>query len=262
MENLFFLQARLADAASIAIFKKVMLRHGALGYGAAEEWISERDRFSIVPLVFGLFPRQAVRREQLGQHIKPYIRQHLAECNTPFDEELVSIIKSLADQFFETRSAMDFTRKRKYGISDLKAINFVLYNKIVSSQNGRCAVCGLLFDRDATEELDHMVPWRLIGDIPDGSNWQILCGDCNKGKGEWVSALQSVEFLNWSYRAGESLALRPTLETRYLVLALSPQCEAPGCSRNKRTDQMHVVKRSETGLAVANHLSVKCSLHL
>lgn len=262
MENLHSSPARLADLGTIALFKKVMLRHGVLGYGSKHELVFEHDRFRIVPLIFGLLPKQAVQRQYAGELIKPYIREHLNGCGAPNDEELVSIIKRISDQFFETRSVADFLRKRKYGISDVKARNLALYTKLLRSQNGRCAICGLLFDRDAIEELDHMVPWRLIGDVPDGSNWQILCGDCNKGKGEWVSALQSAEYLNWSYRGGESLAERPTLEARYVVLALRPRCEVGNCALDSKQTQLHVVKKAITGLAVTDHLTVRCSEHL
>jgi len=253
--------ARLANPEAIAFFKKIMRRHGVLGYGAEQETVLEAERFRVVPLIFGLMPKQAVQRSHPGELIKPYIREHLSGCCQTYDEELVTIIKRIADQFFETRLSTEMSRKRKFGISDLKARNLALYQRLMAKQNGRCAICGLLFDRDSIEELDHMVPWRIIGDVPDGSNWQVLCGECNKGKGEWVSAIQSAEYFNWSYRANESLADRPTLETRYVVLATRPFCEVETCGRTSLDAQLYVVKKARTGLAVTDHLTVRCANH-
>ena len=255
-------QARLADPESISLLKRVMFKHGVTGFGRDYEAVEEANRLRVVPLVFGLLPIQAVRRQESGELIKPYIRQHLENCCSQYDEELVTIVKRISDQFFETRTSDGFVRKRKLGIADVKARNPSLYRQLLSNQNGRCAICGRPFDSDSIEELDHMVPWRLIGDVPDGSNWQILCGLCNKGKGEWISALQSSESLNWAYRGGDNLAETPTLETRYVVLALRPFCDIPGCGKSRLEDQMHVVRKGETGLAVADHLVARCSNHV
>ena len=49
-------------------------------------------------------------------------------------------------------------------------------------QNGRCVVCGELFDKDLSKvHIDHIIPWMLVGDELK-NNYQCLCETCNECK--------------------------------------------------------------------------------
>jgi hypothetical protein len=52
------------------------------------------------------------------------------------------------------------------------------------------------------------------------------------------------------------------LEVRFVVLAQRGACEESNCRRDPRSAHLHVVKRLETGLAVADNLTVRCDVHL
>ncbi len=69
-----------------------------------------------------------------------------------------------------------FTKKnlrKKYDYS----VRYGLINK----QNGKCNICNHQIDI-FTSELDHIVPWTMVGDELGTSNLQMLCKDCNRRK--------------------------------------------------------------------------------
>ena len=52
---------------------------------------------------------------------------------------------------------------------------------LLNKQNGKCNICTYHIDI-STAELDHVVPWILVGDELGISNLQMLCRDCNRRK--------------------------------------------------------------------------------
>ena len=151
--------------------------------------VSEAERLTVVPLVFGLIPRDALHRVRPDQRIKPIIRAHLSTLSVDYDEELVHLIKRVSDQYYDSAVRRDpSVRRRKMGIEGVRALRRGIYEGLVARQMGRCAVCGVRFGKNAVETLDHILPWCLAGDPYDGSNWQLLCERCNQGKREWLSA--------------------------------------------------------------------------
>lgn len=56
----------------------------------------------------------------------------------------------------------------------------VRYN-LINKQNGKCNICNRHIDI-FTSELDHIVPWTMVGDELGTSNLQMLCKDCNRRK--------------------------------------------------------------------------------
>jgi hypothetical protein len=215
--------------------------------------------------VFGLLPTEAIVRSSRDRLVKPTIRTHLQALDVPASEALVEILKAVADQFWSTwplSNRFGNTRRRPKGsIADLRA-NLALHKRLRETQGGRCAVCGSLFEAPGDETLDHTVPFRLIGDVPDGANWQILCPACNLGKAEYFSALQSVDALNWVYRDSIGSFVRsPSLQTRYLALAQSQGCEYSDCNVTPRSAQLLLQRASTTGSWLADNLEVRCSSH-
>lgn len=266
MPDLLSSPARLVDVSAINTLKRFLLFHGALGVRIARPGpaITEVDKLRMLPLIFGLMPASAFELIAARKPLKPAIAAHLRELGCEEGEELVSLVKSLCEQYHATRRNPHTNRSavRKFGISDVRAQPSA-YRKLSGLQNNRCAVCGRSFTEQTTPTLDHIVPFRLIGDVPDGSNWQLLCAECNSAKGTLVSALQSEHSYNWMYSLGSQLPPTTTvhLETRYVTLAQKRQCEVGQCSATPLTHELRLERRVQSGLAVADNLRVVCASH-
>jgi hypothetical protein len=253
--------ARLTDAETVETFKALFLSHGALGPGGQEpaRW-TEEERMRVVPLVFGLLPLRAVAADDVYLHVKPLIRTRLSELGIAEDGELVDILKVIADQYRASEPGRR-TFRRKATIADLR-VRQPLYREMRMRQNARCAVCGAHFS-ETEENLDHRIPWRLLGDPQGGLNWQILCRWCNSGKREWLSCLQSAEAWGWIYRTVRIVNRRYiSPESRYIVLAQRRGCQFEGCSAGPMESRLVVGRHSESALPVADNLVVRCQNHV
>lgn len=246
--------SRLRAAEIVELFTRIFSasEHEARG--------SEHERLQLVPLVFGLLPRAALARKRPDDRIKPAIRAHLASLGIDSSELLVDTIKDIADQYFAVVFRPPSERPRKLGVESVRARGEV-YKRIRQRQADRCAVCGVRLGKDATETLDHIIPWSLAGDRPDGSNWQLLCDLCNGGKREWLSALQSAQAANWHYGLGDPVPFEPTQEARYVVLAVAGKCQAHGCEVRPRDGHLSVHQRHASGLAIVDNLLALCEAH-
>jgi 5-methylcytosine-specific restriction endonuclease McrA len=259
MHGLLSSPARLVDTVALGKLKRYLLWHGVLGSrcGAQPPSISEIEKLQMVPLVFGLMPGDAFERLATGQPIKPSIQRQLKHLAT--DAELVEIVHRLCVQYYASRKNSGGRRSTpKYGVGDVRAIPSA-WRQLTTAQNHRCALCGILL-KSVNVTLDHIVPFRLIGDVPDGSNWALLCQDCNSAKGNFVSALQSVHSQNWIYSAPQIPTTTPHVESRYVALVLNRECEAPGCHATATTSELRVVPRG-LGLPIVDNLTVLCDVH-
>jgi|LakMenE01Jun11ns_1017448.scaffolds.fasta_scaffold9869429_2 5-methylcytosine-specific restriction endonuclease McrA len=236
------------------------LRHGVLGYKVDCDTIftfSESERIDIVRSIFLLVPRQTVSQDpDRPKYIKPLIARHLSSLGLIPDGELLEILKRVADQIYKT-DPQTILRHKKLTVGDLRAQNRKKHKAIRERQNNRCKICGIKLDT-VQEELDHIIPWRIVGDIPDGSNWQLLCRPCNNSKGEFLSAYQLHEAWNWVYNSVVRSAHGETDSTRYVVLADCPRCEM--CSRTPNEVKLMIVNPTEMGLYLKDHLKVICEL--
>jgi 5-methylcytosine-specific restriction endonuclease McrA len=262
----------------LALMRRHLLRHGVLGMGDATiPALGETEKYQIIPLIFALMPAAGVTDRSYDTKIKPLIRRHLESMNVCYDDELVSIVKSLCDQYFST----SFDQRRIRGIKKLSIADLRVhgqYSQIAKRQYYRCGICGLNFKDGGTETLDHIVPWRLIGDVPDGSNWQILCLECNNGKSNLFSSLMARDALNWIYSAESRNGETPSDSTtpgiydgrsssfvsnrlRYIVLARDERCTEPGCFADAKSSRLFVEQIHPTGLTLYDFLATKCSKH-
>jgi 5-methylcytosine-specific restriction endonuclease McrA len=238
-----------------------MLRHGVLGTGRPDiEDISEYKKFRMIPMVFGLMPESAIRGRSYDLKIIPIIKYHLEELSIDYDEELLHVIKNLCDQYFHTSLNGGHYTRRKYKVSDVRATRY-MFDKIISRQNNRCTVCGSLFSSENIETLDHIIPWRLIGDVLDGSNWQFLCVKCNNSKSSNLSYTQMSEFLNWTYLSADSDG-GITNRTRYAVLCRDQKCKFPGCDKNPKNSSLDVIKLTKKSAYLFEFLETRCQEHL
>lgn len=193
------------DPDSISLFKDVFLAHGVLGFRdeiafKRIEKVTELQKLRIVPLIFGLLPLKAFKLGRIKQPVKQAIADHLRNVGVLPDDTLLSVLKNVADQYSatDTLSPRGFS---KMGIANIRALQ-ASYKKLKSRQQGRCSACGARLLDECDETLDHILPYRLVGDIPDGANWQILCTPCNQGKSEYITSLQSREAHGWIYGRG------------------------------------------------------------
>lgn len=258
--------AQAADAENLKLFKSVFLAYGALGARNEESYarvakLTEFEKLQIVPLVFALLPAKALAaRPNSLTFVKPLIREHLTALGIDAsDDELLSILKRVVDQF--QQATWDLIRWK--GMSSLR-IERRLYMEIRDRQADRCTVCGSRLVVECEETLDHVIPWKLLGDVSDGANWQILCALCNRGKREFMSALQSQAALNWLYTSN----FKPTPpinisdEARYVALTRSPGCAEAGCKNTARTSRLTLSATVLTGLPIVAHQRVRCEYHL
>ena len=262
MQSLLSSLARLADNSSLTALRDLFCAHGALGYGIPPgRHFSEIERLRIVPLIFGLLPTGALRRDDPNSAVKPAIRGHLQTLGVTPDELLLEVLKSVSDQYVDTQPGRPNSYRKKSGMADLRA-NITVYRQIIDRQMGRCAICGTAY-KHMQSTLDHIIPYRLIGDIPDGANWRILCSACNQSKGNYLSSLQCFRAYNWEYGGDvKNLPLEtPHSETRYVVLSQNPVCSVPGCLIGPLSAELSVEKKVPSGLAVADNLRVVCESH-
>jgi 5-methylcytosine-specific restriction endonuclease McrA len=237
-----------------------LLYHGALGYRDTVRGRDpdDLDRLSALPLVFGLLPGAALsRRVTLTTTfvpIKPILSEHLRSLGIAPDPTLLDVLKSVATQWSSTLSGVH--HRRKYSVSDLRALG-TPYRALRRRQSGRCRYCGRrLVDID--EVLDHIVPFRLIGDVPDGANWQLLCSECNAGKGEFLTTYCLPAAYNWVYRIGDNLT-EERARTRWIVLAQRGVCDH--CGVGPSAAELHVELRRPGDIYVADLLRITCSGH-
>lgn len=264
MVTLLSSPARLAEPEAVSLLVLHMSRH--LGRRYAERVaddtreLGEEERLRIASLVFGLLPRSAVARARYDMPIKPLLARHLEHLGIAATPHLLDVLKSVADQYYRTTPGPN--RPRKWGIADLKASDPQLYRDILGRQAGRCVYCGVRFDGNEEETLDHIIPWRLVGDLGDGTNWQIICRPCNAGKWSFLSSLQAIESQNWIYDEGfTSEAPDASPRMRFALLAQQRRCSEPGCSHTSRTSRLHIVPRLAEALPIIDHHHVVCDVH-
>ena len=250
METLTF-----KDQTLLELFKNIFLAHGVKETAFEKiKDISEQDKLSVVPFFFYLIPTDLITGDnEKYSLVKPMIRSHLNLIGVRSqDEDLVDTIKRIGNHF---SNCINEKNSRKRSIADLR-MDYKLYQKFLNYQNYRCRSCGVLLD-DNNQELDHIIPYKLLGDPLDGANWQILCSKCNLGKGGLFSPLQSNEALNWIYDKRDLEKISDKLH--FLCFALSKKCSI--CGSDAGTTELKIKKRALTGLSVASNMIVVCDNH-
>jgi len=263
--------SRLQSSDFLDFFIKIFAYHGVFGRRQIIDQTrttsySEFERLKVTPLVFGLMPLQALSRDSISVPIKGAIATHLRCLGINDDQNIVSVIKEISDQFYQAKSDRRY-KKSKYSISKVIQAHGQVYREMQLTQNNRCAICGLDFtttnnNKNTQQTLDHCIPWNLIGDPSDGSNWQILCKQCNNAKSHYLSHFQFPEILNWVY-ADEMKNLtkaQPSTKTRYIVLSQKNSCEYPNCTQNRHNSELFVFV-NQNAIAVVDHCKVYCQEH-
>ena len=80
-------------------------------------------------------------------------------------------------------------KKRRFEQTDdfLRSYEWRKVRYIALQKNGRrCQCCGSSPETGATLNVDHIKPRKYYPDLAlDVDNLQVLCGECNHGKGNW-----------------------------------------------------------------------------
>lgn len=88
--------------------------------------------------------------------------------------------------------------------------------KLVENNN-RCNICGKPISL-SNSELDHIIPWSLVGDELGESNLQMLCMDCNRRKSKNVTYNLKMFLIN---KTDDNLVYFPSLKCRRSLTKMS-----------------------------------------
>ena len=150
----------------------------------------------------------------------------------------------------------------KQSISTVRINSPKIYREIMEAQAHRCAYCGFLFGDVITgeQQLDHILPFRLGGDLPCGSNWQILCKDCNFSKKDMFSIFQHRVANDWIYHLK---GWSPIQENRagkkpisFAVITRDKKCM--NCNAGPMTEQLRAINLT-AGLSIPSNMVTVCT---
>jgi hypothetical protein len=176
---------------------------------------------------------------------KPLIRAHLTNLGIIPNESLVRAIKFFCENFRAKRRS----NLKKTTITDVYVRMPQIYREVIQRQNGRCAVCGIELRYGENMQLDHIIPWHLADDPPDGSNWQFLCEKCNRGKGMLPYYSLHLVGTNW-IKPEDEHGLRE--DVRYAVLIRDGRCALTG--KLPTETELTVSKKTSTGCWILDNL--------
>lgn len=129
------------------------------------------------------------------------INQRIREVVNPgYSDEDFRTLGDMIETVYVNWQQSKKSRRAKYTIGTLREKHVRIYSEILQAQNHRCVFCGYLFQNSENMHLDHILPYNLGGDdTVKGSNWQLLCADCNEGKGVSFTVLQYRGRQDWIY---------------------------------------------------------------
>jgi 5-methylcytosine-specific restriction endonuclease McrA len=207
------------------------------------EWLRYRAIFALIPESC-LFDRP---REE-----KPIIRQHLQALGLEPTDKLVSAVKLLCTNFRAKREG----GSRKPGISDVRVKFPHLFQKIMAEQGERCWYCGERLTYGENAQLDHVIPFFLGDDPPDGSNWRFACETCNRGKGRFPYYSLIAVGANW---IDTDVSKELSQAVRFAALARDRRCTQ--CGVAPREERLHVEKVIASGCWILDNVRTLCERH-
>lgn len=107
------------------------------------------------------------------------LRAALLESTKPTAKDGLRVLDAAHIQLKTQPSATgpDFLQSKSWKRLRLQALNL---------HGRRCQVCGASPQTGAVLNVDHVMPRRLFPHLAlDINNLQVLCADCNEGKGNW-----------------------------------------------------------------------------
>ncbi|TSC27813.1 HNH endonuclease [Corallococcus sp. Z5C101001] len=136
-------------------------------------------------------------------------------------------------------------------------INSADYRLLERAQNSRCALCGTILLATVSPHVDHRIPLALGGQH-NLSNFQILCQNCNLGKGA---------LLNWMMGSPYFDECRGELSRRMRYCVLSRHqgaCTHSDCEETAATSEIYVIPTvpiQRGGRLIFDNLVTNCDQH-
>lgn len=118
-------------------------------------------------------------KKQVKDRLRNSVNKRLTVKNIIYEKTKCKISDEEAEELYRYIYAF-FTKldsRKNYEFSDKK--------KILMDQNGECNICHRKIKMNIGE-LDHIIPWIMVGDELGKSNLQMLCKECNKRKSKSI----------------------------------------------------------------------------
>tara|TARA_B100001250_G_scaffold400158_1_gene410372 strand:+ start:1139 stop:1909 length:771 start_codon:yes stop_codon:yes gene_type:complete len=249
------------DYAELAYLTEIIQLHcsprGYQGKGTRRFPLDHEQMLMASQQIFLFFPKEIPsgsrnRRILIDQRIRDVVNQYS-------DEEFQTLGDMIETVFINWQKAKK-SKKAKYKIDTVRERHPTIYNEILQAQQQRCVFCGYQFEEDEMDShLDHILPYNLGGDCQDGSNWQILCRDCNEGKGSLFTVLQHRGRHDWIYHLKRWYPEAEDRENwrrfRLFVLIRDGRCN--DCERGPDQVQLHSVNLT-SGLSISSNMTCLC----
>ena len=208
--------------------------------------------------IFLFFPRSipSTSRER-----RLFIDQRITDVVNPgyLDEDFIRLGDMIETVYINWQLAKK-SRKAKYTIGAVREKHTSIYSELLTKQSQRCVFCGYLFQNAENMHLDHILPYNLGGDdSAKGSNWQLLCADCNEGKSDFFTVVQYRGRQDWIYPLKnwhpETEQRENWRRFRLIVLVRYGQCN--NCGRGPDQVQLSPLN-SGSGLSIPSNMICVC----
>lgn len=215
--------------------------------------LTEWHKLEMIPLLAHFLPAASLKRTSIITPVKALIKGHLDSVFIPSEDRLLRVLKSVADNWVISKPT---GRNGAWGMPILRTRYATMLRRLEERQGNSCWLCRADFVRDGINpSLDHIIPYRIGGNREENS--QLLCEECNGGKGQMMSSLQVQDGWNWLPGIKRDCT-RISKQVRYIALASSMGCDIPGCISG---DPLLVLPQDESRIAVVSNLKVVCRAH-
>lgn len=191
---------------------------------------------------------------EIASELIQYLRQRVALLlSAPSGQS-----ERLKREFFQLvfdRSPTDIELEQMNRIYQRVPFSAEIQLTLLRLQGNRCASCGATIRQKVSPQVDHKVPLSLGGSNAI-SNLQILCGDCNLGKSN---------FLGWPLAAPFYQEHRGSKTVRFFVLSRAKhQCQYMRCSNSARNSRLRIhyrIPATKGGRWTLDNLRAYCDDH-
>lgn len=252
------------DFAEFAYLIEIIRLHcsprGYTGKGTARIEIDHEQMATASQQIFLFFPKQI---PQTSSERRSLIDQRVREVLSPgYSGEEFKMLGDMIETVFINwnLSKSDRSKRAKYTIGAVRLKHPRIYSEILQAQNHRCVFCGTLFVDGENIHLDHILPYSLGGDdSAGGSNWQLLCPDCNEGKRDLFTVLQYYGRQNWIYSLKNWYPETERRENwkRFRLIVLVRDGECKNCGRGPAQVQLKSINEG-SGLSIPSNMVCVC----
>lgn len=209
--------------------------------------------------IFLFFPKSI---PSTGAERRSLIEQRIREVVNPgYSDENFVLLGDMIETVYINWHLAKKSKKAKYQIGVVRMKHPRIYSEILQAQNHRCVFCGQLFEDGENMHLDHILPYNLGGDdSAKGSNWQLLCPDCNEGKRDLFTVRQYHGRQDWIYSLKNWYpeTERPDNWRRFRLIVLVRDGECIDCARGPDQVQLTPINPG-SGLSIPSNMICVCA---